>query len=239
MNKIFNRKATVTREIVTEPIKGTEFSYFVDTRLTRFSDGKLSSEMKNGITSNSNLAQAEDFDDINLRCSCTKMYDNYGFVVAISNDDMDRVMRAEAHITDVIESTVDSEWKDMKEKKLILFNGGSYEISDLNHNLIATPIHFDYTDGNVDNSKYDLELLLDHLKSDDHVVNKDALNISRIPCYNADEFSYLTIEFYYLLSDKDYENLVVSTNHKTWDIRDYILKNYIHIDNFKINQEED
>lgn len=70
--------------------------------------------------------------------------------------------------------------------------------------LIPVGIHFDYTDGMIDNAHYDLTRVLEILSKRDDITWVDQ-RVKRIPSYNASETRSQYLEFWWTPSLEQYE----------------------------------
>lgn len=101
---------------------------------------------------------------------------------------------------------------DPKKYQLVLFDVGSYELTDLDGNYISVPVFVDYmySNGDMTNQNYDLEEAVKVLNAskkafpvpivrNGRVVNKNAeIYIEEIPYYNATEEENKYIRFFFI-----------------------------------------
>ena len=221
------------RMIEIEEIEGTDFAFYTDTRNIDTNGEKRIEVIKN-ITSMENLISVKGLDKINDVVSAPKMYEGKAVIVAIHKDNFKLVLEGKKHITDVVEKLSAKSYPIPEDYMLALWNWGSYKLADLSYDFISLPIAFGYIDGSVDNETYDLEKLLEKLKNDDNVVDKENLSISSIPYYNAYEGKDKSIEFSYLVPTEIYQKVACMdsyTSHK------YILEELIGAEKCRIDKE--
>lgn len=243
MNKIFEITTTKTtyRSVNIEEIEGTDFVYYEDERSIN-EDGNSYIEKYKGITSKENIDEykLKGLDFIKDIVKAPKMYEKKAVVAAIDKDDFKYVLNGNMHISDAIQNLKNTDDFINNEKyMLVLWNWQSHKIADLNYNFISIPISFGYIDGCVDNYNYDLDKLLDKLKNDSNVCNKENLKISDIPYYNCnyEEGRTKFISFKYLLSNDKYNELI-SKNLDYYTVRDYILKEIICAEECRIERKD-
>jgi len=160
-----------------------------------------------------------------------KMYDKKAVVAVIHRDDFACVLNGNKHITEVIRNPYEEDCQPLDNYMIVLWNAASHKIADLHYNFISIPISFGYINGNIDNEKYDLDKLLEKLKKDKNVVNRENLKISNIPYYNAESGKDKTIEFKYLLPDDAYEKVAAMDSFTRGQ---YILKEIIGADECRV-----
>lgn len=221
----------IKRTINIIPITGTDFCKYIDeTIMLDTITNKKDVKTIRGITSKENIDNVCNLEPIASTVSAPKMYGGKAIIAGITESNLNLVRNGHKHITDAIQMIDESNY-DSNDLKFILFNGGSNEICDLNYNFISLPIHLDYIDGTVDNEHYDLEKLLTILQNDDHVMNKDKLQISNIPYYNATSDCNQTINFLYLMDDQTYTKCI---DMDPYYLREYILSELIGADDCRI-----
>lgn len=243
MKKVFEVTTTKTtyRTVNIEEIEGTDFVYYEDVRSIN-EDGNFYVKRYKGITSKENVNEykLKGLDFINDTVKSPKMYEKKAMVAAIDREDFEHVIHGYKHITDVIQYLKDiDDFMNNEKYILVLWNWMSNKIADLNYNFISIPISFGYIDGAVDNFYYDLNKLLNKLKKDPNVCNKENLKISDIPYYNCDYEDGRTksIEFKYLLPYDIYDE-IMSKNLASNTIRNYILKEVIGAEECRIKRKD-
>lgn len=227
MNKVFEYDCEVIthRTINTEEIEGTDFVFYEDIREI-FKDGNFLEVVYKGVTSKENINSVIGLGHIENIVKAPRMYEKKAIVAAIDKNNYQKVMNGDMYIADVIEYLKNIDYSEDK-YILVLWNWLSDKIADLNYNFISIPIHLGYINGFVDNSKYDLNQLLEKLKSDERVCHKENLKITDIPYYNRDyeEGRTKQIEFLYLLTNKEYNDII--NINPTFKVSQYILDNII------------
>lgn len=225
MKKIMEYTATIQteRKLNIHEIEGTDFAFYEDI-LTSDSNGDKNTTIYKGVNSLKKLNKIKGFDAIERYVHAPKMYEEKAYVVPIKKMDFDLVLKGKRHITTVIGDPTAIEYPLPEDTMLALWNYGSHTIADLNYNFISIPIRFDYIDGGVDNSKFNLQKLMKKLKADENVVNKEQLCIKSIPYYNSDAGRDKFIEFQYLLPQDIYEKVI---QMNCFERNNYILKNVI------------
>ena len=228
MKKLIETETVIKtkRRIDIEKIEGTDFACYVDTREIN-TDGIVELKVDKGITSLENLKSVKGLEKIEDKVSAPKMYEGYACVAAINKQNFKDVLIGKKHISEVIEDVSNLSFPISNDWLLVLWNWGSYKIADLNYDFISIPIHLNYMNGGVDNEKYDLEKLLEKLKKDKHVINRENLKITNIPYYNAEEERDQTIDFLYLLDKEDYQKVAEISS---LSLVDYILDEIIKAD---------
>lgn len=227
MNKVFEYDCEVIthRTINTEEIEGTDFVFYEDIREI-VQNGNFCTEVYKGVTSKENINSVIGLGDIENIVKTPRMYEKKAIVAAINKDNYQKVMNGDMYIEDAIEHLKNIDYSKNK-YVLVLWSWLSNKIADLNYNFISVPIHFGYINGFVDNSKYDLNQLLEKLKNDERVCHRENLKITDIPYYNRDYEEGITkqIEFSYLLTDKEYDD--ITNINPTFKVSQYILDNII------------
>lgn len=210
------------RTIETKDIDGTDFCLFTDTKTIK-NNKERKTVTVTGVTLKEYVEKIEGMEYICCNIPAPKMYRETAVVVAISNEDYETLMKGKKHITDVVKY-LDEIVFDESKYKLVLWNSGSHKIADLNYKFISIPIRMGYIDGRVTNEYYQLDKLLEKLKVDTNVLDRESLEITLIPWYNRDEDSTESIEFKYLLPTEIYEKIV---NKDMFEKYEYIMTNVI------------
>lgn len=227
MNKVFEYDCEVIthRTINTEEIEGTDFVFYEDVREI-VQNGNFCTEVYKGVTSKENINSVIGLGDIENIVKAPRMYEKKAIVAAINKDNYQKVMNGDMYIEDAIEHLKNIDYSKNK-YVLILWSWLSNKIADLDYNFISIPIHLGYMNGFVDNSKYDLNQLLEKLKNDERVCHRENLKITDIPYYDRDYEERRTkqIEFSYLLTDKEYDD--IANINPTFKSSQYILDNII------------
>lgn len=231
MKKILENDVVIKthRTIEMEEIEGTDFAYYKDVREID-KNGEKFVEVYNGVTSIENIKSVNGLKNISNTIVAPKMYDQEAIVTTISRENFKCVLNGKKHIYDAIEDIGKKNYAFNENYMIVLWSPLSYKIADLHYNFISIPISFDYTDGCVDNGQYDLEKLLEKLKKDENVVDRENLKISDIPYYNAEDGRDKYIKFKYLLSNDIYEKV---ENMDRFIQRRYILKEVIGADDYR------
>lgn len=226
------------RIIEIEEIKGTDFVFYTETRNID-NNGEKSIEVVKGVTSVKNIETTTNLNYIKWSVDTPKMTEGRAVVAAIHKNNFDILLQGKKYVSEVIES-LNSIYENndsiSDDYMLVLWDVSSHKIADLNYNFIPIPIFLGYIEGSVDNETYDLEKLLEKLKDDENVVNKENLSITDIPYYNAYEGRDKSIEFAYLLPTDIYQNVVCMDSYAA---RRYILEEIIGADEFRIDKESD
>lgn len=231
MTKVFETEVTIKtkRKIETEEIANTDFVYYRDYKSVISTENPGREIRVNiGITSKANLLTVKGLEPIQDVVSAPKMFESKAQVVAIRNENYAALINGKKHLSYVVEQLDESNvyGRDTKNYKLVLYNWECYRIADLQHNLISIPITMSYIDGQISNREYDLEKLLEKLKKDPNVLDRENLHISNIPYYNCEEDKTQTINFQYLLPTEIYEKVMTTCKNKFQQFQ-YILSNVI------------
>lgn len=205
---------TINRIIETKKIENTRFFVFRDIQSI---DGNVISKIE-GVALEDQINSTDGISKIDTKVEVQEDSEYYAFPMVIKNEDMEKVMAGKAHITDRIESPT-FKTATSKDYQLILFQSATYNIFDLNLNPKAIPVHLDYINGQVDDAHYDLEKLLQILKNNSRVIDKENLSISDIPVYNQD-VATRTIDLKVLLSDAEYAEYITKDYYDKYE---YIL----------------
>lgn len=209
MKQTFVTNAKITRTIDVTPTDYEGFVMYEDKIITSVDGCTLNKiNIAKGITSYENVQKAKyTLDSIGQKIPVKRMYCGSGFVARIENEDLKKVRAGKMHILDaVVDATGDE--KDnitLDGYTPIIWNPGSYKAMTLDYKFISIPIKLNDSMGCVTNEYYDLEKLLEVLKKDERVLDRENLEIKEIPYYNRTQESWLYIEFQYLLSDEDYD----------------------------------
>lgn len=126
--------------------------------------------------------------------------------------------------------------KNWNENHIVLdYYSYSGDLKKLDGTYYPKRISFDYINGSIDNENYDLEKLLDFLKTKDNIQLKFN-TILNIPYYNCEEGRNQFIAFDYIPTDKEYNELKKCSD--SWIMRKNILNN-LGINQFKKEVDED
>lgn len=219
------------RIIWMEEIEGTDFAVYREEREHSINGEVPKKTIQTGITSKKNLEEVQGLDRIDEMVYAPGMYEEQAVVACIRKEDFERVKAGEMHITDAVYRPYEIK-EDIKNCKLVLWSVGSHKIADLHYNPISLPVRMGYMNG-ISNQNYDLDGLLKNLKQDVCVLNRESLCISPIPHYNADDENTHSIEFQYLLSDKDYAKIA---DKGSLDMAQYIQSHVQKIKECKIEE---
>lgn len=209
MKKLMEWTVTVktNRKINVEEIEGTDFAFYEDVREID-TDGEKEVKIIKGVTSKENLNKVQGLDFINDVVYAPKMYDKKAVVATIKKSDFNLVLKGKKHISEAIDWQCLVRLPTSEDCMMVLWNSSSHTIADLNYNFIPIPIRLGYMDGCVHNGYYKLNKLLNKLKTDDCVVDRESLQISSIPYYNREDDKDKSIEFKYLLPTDIYERVI-------------------------------
>lgn len=237
MKKIFEDNVIIKthRTIEIEEIEGTDFAFYTDTRNID-KNGEKSIVMCRNITSIENIKAVKGLQDISNQVVASNMYQGKTIVAAMSKDNFKAVLDGDKHITEVIEYLDGKDYPIPDDYMFVLWNVGSHRIADLHYKFISIPISIGYIDGSVDNERYNLDKLLEKLKQDENVCDRENLKISDIPYYNAEEGRDKSIEFKYLLPDDVYEK-IENMGMDSFMRTQYILKEIIGADECRIYED--
>lgn len=232
MKKIMDLEMVVKtkRTIEVEEIEGTNFVFYIDRRIID-ENGKKEEIVLKGITSKENVKETKDLDGISHSVYSPKMYGKKAYIMGIHKDKFKLVLEGKEHISYVVENIDINDLSIFENYMVVLWNESSFELADLSYNFIPTPISFGYSNGCIDNETYDLERLLEKLKKDTNVVNRENLEITSIPYYNADENRNKTIQFKYLLPFDIFQKIASMDDSKA---RRYILEEIIGVGDCKM-----
>lgn len=172
-NKILDTEIVVKthRVIEAQEIPGTDFVYYEDIKEIN-KNGKEHTEKNTGFTSKENILAVSELNPISWKIKAPKMYDNIATIAAIKKSNFNSVLKGKKHITEVIEPANEISYPVTEDYMLVLWNGASHKIANLNYDFIPIPISFGYIDGSIDNEIYNLDKLLDILKNDEPLVLK-------------------------------------------------------------------
>lgn len=101
----------------------------------------------------------------------------------------------------------------------VLVRTYDFTIRDMDEKLIPLPISLNYIDGSLDNKHYDLDKVLEIIKSNpSRFVTSDGgdaslIEIKNIPYYNADEDRNKFIDCKYLPTDEEYSEYVYGKHY--------------------------
>ena len=219
------------REIEVVEIENTDLVRFSDKCITIQGETVIDTQVHSGITHKDNvkvITADQDIDD-RIDFAGRKLY-----AAALRKADYDRCMTENAvdvSLDNILIYKEVDQYLENDNYMVVLYDGRHNAIMDLNFRYISLPIHFNYRFGYITNYSYDLDGLLAILKKDEHVLNRDSLEITRIPL----DF-YREIDFLYLLSDEEYNNIMPqNTNSKGF--YEYILNNMIGVDSVRKDEE--
>lgn len=204
-------------------------------------DVKPQSSVKRGFASIKNVRKVKGHADINTDVPAPSMYGGIARIVLFSKTDIENIKKGLLPLEDAIDKFANvgpTDTLGIPEGYIpVLWNWGSYRLADVySQKFISTPISMDYVDADVDNERYDLHKLLEKLKEDPYVLNKETLRISPIPYYNCYEGRNETIQFQYLLPDDDFDRLV--RNEDSLSLKRIIMREYVHADECRASDSE-
>lgn len=236
-NKVLDTEIVIKthRVIETKEIPGTDFVYYEDLKEIN-KNGEECTEIKTGFTSKENILSVSELNPIPWKIKAPKMYDNIATIAEIKKSNFKDVLEGKKYITELIEPANEISYPVPEDYMLVLWSGASHKIANLNYDFIPIPIRFGYIDGSVDNGTYNLQKLLEILKRDEYVVNREDLTISDIPYYNCDEDRTQSIEFLYLLPPDIYEKIC---SMDSFSARKYILEKVIRADVCRKNKKSE
>lgn len=163
------------------------------------------------------------------------MYKGKATIEVITKSDLEKVQRGEVHISDVIYQRKHKVKPVKDDEMLVLWNSGNEKIAYLSGDYIPLPIHIGYIEGNLDNGAYDLQKVLELLKDNKHVLNRENLEIIPIPYYNCYDGQNKSIECKYLPDHDDYQT-IMSLDYS--DRKYYVLDELIGAKAFKIERSD-
>lgn len=194
------------RKITETPIEGTNLVKFKEV-VTTDTNGEISISTYYGVTEKESLDKVNGLEHIPTKIKAPRMYRESAYPVAISHENMKKLLSAKAHVYDNILEEIDENNIDSDEYDIILYNSASYKIADLKLDFISIPVFFDYSNEHIDNHNFDLEELLEFLKSNECIVDRENLQIKDIPYYNCEEGRTKTIEFNCLIPTEEYNKI--------------------------------
>lgn len=240
MKKVYETEIVtkINRVIEMKRIEKTNFAFYTDTRIIN-KNGKEERITYKGISSVENINKAKDLDDVNTKIPVSNMYEKKAKVVILSKKALSDVYAGKKHISEIVEYYTENRPYNKDEDILALWNLCAYELADLDYNFIPLPIQFGYLEGGVSEDKYNLNSLLEKLKLDPYVINKESLQITDIPYYNSYEGHTKSIEFLYLPS-KELWNEMKKDNklRNTQAMRKYILNEIINVKDCICEEQE-
>lgn len=234
MKMDFTTTTVVKRVIEEEQYKDSLFSTFTDTTYTTVNGGEQIISVKKGIALTENIyAVKNTLDEINL---CVHLKDNYyqqypTHIVLISDSDFESVLNGNMHISQAVKYQSQIEEFALDGYKPMLFCTASYMLAGLDFEYISLPITFDDTTSIVTNETYDLEKVLEVLKQDEHVLNRENLKIGDIPYYNVYDEVDKFIGFKYLFTNEEYRS-IMKTMHDSISLQYEVIKR-LNIDSCK------
>lgn len=232
MKNILTVKTTVVREVSVESINENYVLY--EDKYTEYLEEEIVSTRKvTGITLKSfteNLGQKE---SIKTKIPVPWMYGGVGGVIGIPKEVYKNVVSGKIPIYKIYDNH-DKGIYDPEKFEYCLTNHGSYELATLDGTPIPLPKSFDYINGGITDSKFNLDALLKYILAHPEkfipYYGHDKIEITEIPYYNADDYTgHFQIIFNYLLSQeeanvlKDFQN---NFDKYTWIIENTELKNY-------------
>lgn len=243
MNKVkqINVVKTYSRTIEMEKIENTPYSYYVDTKIETVTDKTAGTEKTynhviHGAALDEEILKAKGLISINDIVPASKIYEGKAKIKVITKSDLEKVQHGEVHITDIIYSR-NYEVKPIKDDEmLVLWNSGDEKIAYLSGDYIPIPIRIGYMEGNLDNGAYDLDKVLELLKNDKHVLNRENLEITHIPYYNCFGEQNKSIECKYLPDHDDYQTVMALKNCLNRPY--YVLNELIGAKAFKIERSD-
>ena len=120
-----------------------------------------------------------------------------------------------------------------EDEMLVLWNDGSHQLCDLNYNYIPIPIRIGYMNGGLDNEKYKLNKVLELIKENTHVIDRENVKITNIPYYNSYDGRNKSIEFKYLADTEEYQMLMELKLKDYYSMYRYIIDKLIGAEQFK------
>lgn len=137
MKQVIEKDIIVKFHRVTEvePIEGTDFAFYTDTREME-SDGVKRAETSKGITSMDNIRSVQSMDKIDNEVIVDGMYKRRAIVAAISKENFQKAKDGLADVAEVVEYPYVSGYELPKEYVLVLWNKVSHQIRDLQYQLI-------------------------------------------------------------------------------------------------------
>lgn len=162
------------------------------------------------------------------------MYQEYAKVCLIDREKYKALMRAEYHITEVVED-FDNEKYDADKYMAVLFNWGSHTVADLDGNFIPIPVHVDYIEANMSDEYYDLKKVLSKIAGDSCIVSPKKLEIKDIPSYNSTPWASKYLDFYFIPNVNVYE----AAQTQGLGSVAYMIKHTFDIEDCKWTKDED
>ena len=235
MNKTIKQTKIITAQFTTKEIPGTGFSkWYMDKTIE--ADGNTTTSQYCGIGRTADLEQWNSVEAPGWNIKLEKAYRQHAVPAAISKVKYEQMLRAELHVTEVIEAvtcdTIDSE-----DYLLFMWNVGSHELFDFNEDFVPYPIPIDYMDF-VSNANYDLAAMIEKLKTSPYVINADKLTIERIPYYNASAHKTQHVPFHVLLTKEDFAKYQETRKKDHFRAKKVILTDILGITE-KDNPEDD
>ena len=241
MNKIkqINVIKTYSRTIEMEKIENTPYSYYKDTTIEKTSiDEQKASHIAHvtyGAALDEKILKVKNLEPINNTVPAPKMYKGKATIEVITKSDLEKVQHGEVHISDIIYQRKHKVKPIKDDEMLVLWNSGDEKIAYLSGDYIPIPIRIGYIEGNLDNGAYDLDKVLELLKNDKHVLNRENLKIIPIPYYNCYDGQNKSIECKYLPDHDDYQT-IMSLDYS--DRKYYVLDELIGAKAFKIERSD-
>ena len=224
MDKIIKQIKVTTAEFTTKEIPGTGFSKWYMKKTTE-ADGQTNVSQFCGVGRTAAVETWNSVEAPGWNIKIEGAYRNYAVPAAISKEKYEKMLKAELHVTEVIEA-IDANSIDSDNYILCLWNVGSHELFDFNERYIPYPIPIDYMDF-VSNANYDLVAMIDKLKDSPYVIEADKLSIQRIPYYNASEHRTQHVPFHVLLNDEDFQKFQQTRRKDLFRAKKFIIKDVL------------
>lgn len=232
MKNILTVKTSLVREVSIEAIN-KDYVSFEDKYTEYLGEEIVSTRKITGITLKSfteNLGQKE---SIKTKIPVPWMYNGVGSVIGIPKEVYQNIISGKIHVSKIYDDHEEDIY-DPERFEYCLTNPGSYELSTLDGTPIPLPKSFYYIDGGITDLRFNLDALLkyilDHPEKFIPYYGHDKIEITKIPYYNADDYTgHFQIMFNYLLSQeeanvlKDFQS---NFDKYSWIIENTELKNY-------------
>ena len=224
MKKTITQTKIITAEFTSKEIPDTGFSKWYMNK-TIEADGQSHTSQFCGIGRTADVEAWNSVEVPGWNIKIEGAYRNYAVPAAISKEKYEKMLKAELHVTEVIEA-VDMNSIDSDDYILCMWNVGSHELFDFNERYIPYPIPIDYMDF-VSNANYDLEAMIDKLKNSPYVIEADKLSVQRIPYYNASAHSTLHVPFHVLLNNEDFQKFQQTRRKDLFRAKKFIIKDVL------------
>lgn len=210
MKQILTSKKVVERNLSIVKNINDKYVIYKDENKITVDDGEPNVSSVYGVTTIDKLMGVRDYEEVPylINVAGDKKKEPYT-VMTIPADDLDKLKNGVIHLAhyDFPFGVEDNSGTDML---YVLVRTYDFTIRDMDEKLIPLPISLNYIDGNLDNKHYDLDMVLEIIKSNPSRFvtsgggDASLIKIHNIPYYNADDDRTKYIDCKYLPTDEEY-----------------------------------